>query len=556
MSVAVQQEFIPIRLAVQLANLNGTLRARWSEDETLQQNVLDELTFSDNMPGGDKDAGGVLARNPQKTWPDLEAFSNITVEGPGREIYWEGSLDKIPGVTGDRLSINPAALGYQAILEDNMAASLGIIDCDLSKWGEPSGSRKKLLLENGFSPSSTTQSVGFQGTGALPPGIFIEFLEFVEGLTEINESWYWGEGVDIGKVLFDNRVPKAPSEPGWATKSILSIQDIMETFHEGTNYGVTEHLQQELAAPSGGYKYAVFQNYYTGTFVGAFAASFAWTGVKVIGNHGMPYKGEWPNIGFSTKQCLTYGIPIVAPSLEAREEDIEDDEYVIPQAWYGERNSGANFVHDVTKYNLWDWYVRYGKRFHYRKPASYGKFWKAYVKESNLNNVGEDSQKIWNQIVVKYNDVDGTTKTVGPLGSGCTTESSALEITDVTNPATAAKRTRRDLLVMKGISTPAAAIAVGKRFLEEANALSRQGTATISGWVLDDKGVFWPAAKIRSGDWISFVDAGDHSYRKIVGRRYNHLTQSSEIELDAPPDGLEALLERLQAGLVSLGVES
>jgi hypothetical protein len=59
---------------------------------------------------------------------------------------------------------------------------------------------------------------------------------------------------------------------------------------------------------------------------------------------------------------------------------------------------------------------------------------------------------------------------------------------------------------------------------------------------------------VRAGDYIAFVDAADHAYRKIVATNYQHDNRANEIDLDAPATGLEALLERLQAALIPTGV--
>lgn len=273
-----------------------------------------------------------------------------------------------------------------------------------------------------------------------------------------------------------------------------------------------------------------------------------------MGRHGLLLKGTWPNVGYTDKQILEYAIPQVAAPLEVDSESIEDSEYIIPQAWYTE-GTAADMVRDVTKYSSWmDWFVYDGLKFEYRKPGTYGKFWKAYVGDSNLNSLGEDSSRLWESVVVSYTDADGSTRTVGPPGSGAGYETPELKLSDTDHPAVRAELTRRDILDLRGLGTPATAITVGKRFLEEANLLSRSGSATLSGYVLDAYGVFWPAACVKSGDWISFVDSSDPSYRKIVGKNYTHDSRAAEIDVDAPPQGLEALLERLQADLIPLGV--
>jgi hypothetical protein len=155
--------------------------------------------------------------------------------------------------------------------------------------------------------------------------------------------------------------------------------------------------------------------------------------------------------------------------------------------------------------------------------------------------------------VVQYNDVDGTAKTVGPPRSGSTVETSVLKDSDPQNPANRLGIIRRTKLTM-GTSTAAAATEVGRRFLEEQKLLDRSGRARIVGHVTDDHGVMHPYWHIRAGDLISFVDASDTSYRRIVKVDHDASARTASLDLDAPPEGMDALLERLGVSIVSLGL--
>jgi hypothetical protein len=192
--------------------------------------------------------------------------------------------------------------------------------------------------------------------------------------------------------------------------------------------------------------------------------------------------------------------------------------------------------------------------FERRVPGSYGQRWKVYLEEADLQSMGQDSERLWESVVVRYADVDGTSRTVGPPGSGADVEDSRLQIIDPDHPAVRAGLTRRDLLDMQGLGTPSSAIEVGSRFLEEANLLDRSGQITLSGWVMDHRGHFWPASRVRSGDLVSIVNAHDTSYRKIVRKTYTHSNRSAVCDLDAPPEALDALLERLQVVRIPIGV--
>lgn len=137
-------------------------------------------------------------------------------------------------------------------------------------------------------------------------------------------------------------------------------------------------------------------------------------------------------------------------------------------------------------------------------------------------------------------------------GCGAAAESARLLDSDESNPANILGIKRRALLEMKGVSTSAVAIEVGARFLTEAKQLDRSGQAVLTGHVMDDRGLLHPYWRVRSGDQIIFTDAADKSPRRIVRANKTPDSASVSIDLDAPPEGLDALLERLDVSLVGV----
>lgn len=550
-TVALLREMPPTQVALRIDAPSGQ-SARWAEDEPLAENSLSDWEHSTEIPGGYKDAQCSLGRSPQVDFRDIEAFGEAKAYISGVEPIFEGSLDKAPNISGDQPSISPTFLGYQALLDDDQGAQVGFIDCDLSKWGEPSLARRQALNAATWNLIAQLEA-GFQDSSAIAPGITANFsgVEKIAGRIAGNEAWYYGGGPDIGAVMFDFH---GDSAGGFHEQVLISKDDQTTAFDASPNYNSVTALNQNLTTAQEARKYAVIQAAYTGGFIGQMTNMHSFRNLKVIGRHGLTVKGAWPNVGFTAKPMLEYLIKNFGSPLEVDPTYIEDEGFLITQSWYGEGSPLAEIVRDIVKYELLDWFVYQYKRFEHRKPGSYGRFWKGYVAPSNLNELGIDSQRLWRRIKVLYTDVDGSTRTAGPMGSGCNIESSHLEITDPDHPAVRANRTRRDVLDLQGIGTPETAISVGKRFLEEANLLNRSGSATLSGYVLDNTGILWPAAVVKAGDWFSPVDAADPSYRKIVNTSYRGNDRSVEIDVDSPSAGLEALLERLQSGLISLGV--
>ena len=545
------RELPPDRMAIRVDAANGTA-ARWAEDEPAAENILDDVTIEDEIPGGWRSIKGTLARDPHIDWRDIEEFAEMYAYIQGVEIVGEGFLDKGPSATGERRSINPEALGWQAVLNDDTAAKVGFIDSDLNKWGDPSLGRRRSLIQAAGINLSPQISIGFQDAAAAAPGIQADFsgVGKVAGQLVGNEAWYYGGGIDIGKLRYDF---VGDAVGGFVNQGHISTDDVTSSYDSGVNHNSVSASNQTIVATAGR-KYALLQNIYGGEFVGQMNNIHSWRNVKVLGSHGLEERGVWPNIGFTAQQMLVWLINNLAQPLYATESSVEDDGFIIPQAWYEDAGGLAAIVDDLVKYALYDWFIYHGKLFEHREPGSYGRFWKARTAPSELNEVGKDSQRLWRSIVVQYTTPSGEIRTVGPPGSNSHTETKALEITDPMHPAVLAERTRRDLLDLRGIGSAEVAIRVGERFLEEANLLNRSGSARLSGYVMDNLGVLYPAACVKSGDWISFTDSSDPSYRKIVRKTYTHKDRSVEIDIDAPPSGLDALLERLQVGLVSLGV--
>lgn len=560
-SAAVTREYPPDRIAIRVDAPNGS-SARWAEDEPDPWNVLSNIVIEDEMPGGDKSLTGTLGRNPQLKWSEDEAYADITAYQPGVSKIFEGFLDKAPDVSGEQMSINPAALGYQSILEDDKAQAVGILNSDLNAWTGPSGERKRVLLE-AHQPAKFEPSVV---SGVLYTSLRLALQDAWDGTNTLPrcEAWFdAGSGVRIAAIFGDwvNGDPYSHN-----TNFILNVfacQDEKAAvgLDSSGDYFVTTSGHISQGSAFGGFyndRYGGLLWYYPSGPAGVEGVEWPVDiiNLKVLGNFPgcAGYQGVWPHIGFTNKQILEYVIPLAGGGLEARPEDIDSDGFLIEHAWYGERGPTSEIVHDVLKYSLWDWFFRNGKRFHVKQPGTYNKFWKAYTRESNLNEVGIDSQELWTEVIVKFQDVSGKTMYVGPTGSGSEVESELLRLNDPELAANRAGRKRRALLDMKGISNPAQAIEVGVRFLEEALLINHAGSASLTGYVMDHYGVFWPAACVKSGDWVSFVDAADTGYRKIVNRKYNHNNRAAEIDIDAPPSGMEALLERLQAVLIPLGV--
>lgn len=531
----------------------GQAVARWAEDEPLKENVLNGVQASGALPGGKKELKASLPRDPRRDWPDLEGFLEIELNIGARNRVWHGRIGKAPRSDGDHMVIDGEAVGYAAALEDRKALRLGLLNSELGKWGEPSTERRKQLYEAAIKLVAST-SVGQHSKDpeAIAPAVINDFsnVEALAAATEAGEAHFEGGEVDLWQVLYDFVDLSGGAENvDWDNNMALGTTDLFTTTVAGTDHNAKAANQQSVEATAEGYKFARLRDSWRGGDTNL-TRIFAWKNIRVISwlAQSLALQGEWPNVGFTAAQMLRLLVPEFS-ELEATEDSVEDDGFVIQQAWWSDPGTLSRVVDELVKYGLYDWFVKDAKLFELRAPGTYGRNWQAYQGPSNFQETGTDTERLWDRIVVAYQDPDGSTRYVGYPGSGCEEEYESLQITDPNHPAVRAGVVREDLLVIQSVTTGTRAKEVGERFLAGANELPKSGKAELSGFIQDDKGVFRPAAEVAEGDLLSFRDARDSSYRKIASYDYDADARKVLVDLDAPSDSFQALMERFDAVL-------
>jgi hypothetical protein len=172
-----------------------------------------------------------------------------------------------------------------------------------------------------------------------------------------------------------------------------------------------------------------------------------------------------------------------------------------------------------------------------------------------LSETGPSTSRLRNGVLLKWNDVDGTSKSAGPVGSGSDIESTELEDRDPENPL--------KQMGIRGWGTPydlgivtvdSEAIRIGVLLQARLKEVDRSGQAQIVGVCEDDKGVLRPYWQVRAGDTISFIDASDTSERRIIATQADDDSRTNTITLDAPPEAVEDLLAQLGVGNTELGL--
>lgn len=524
---------------------------RWGRDAP---NAADRLTgarWSDTMPGGFDRGGAVLARDPGVDYSDLARLSTITFRGSGGEAVGEYRLERAPRVSGERMSVSPDLAGWQAHLEDDRSASCIYRDADLSRWTGPSAARR-LSLINSSAPHQSDASTAWDTSASA----LILSLQgaWGGGVTPRCEAWYdAGAGNKVGSVVGGFQ---GWPDPNW--QLFAAVSDANGVVQEKTADLYTAASGSFAFNPTSRFRWAWLQWTYGATPSGADGSTFSVRTTPVVyGDHGLPVVGTEPAAGLLASDIVAHAVGRWAPLLQfsvGAGGTIAPSAFPIPHATFTEFTTVAQIVQEVIKYELPDWAVWEDRAFWMHPRGARGRSWVARVAPAGLEETGPQIDRVWNGILVSFTDPDGSTRVVGPPGSGADVEDAQLLDADPDNPANQLNMRRWDILSMGMVSTAGAATQVGARFLQESKRLSTAGRARFVGYVEDSSGIVWPYHAVRAGDTVAFVNSADPSPRRIVQSDKDADSRTCTVDLDSPPDGLGALLARLGVVLVPLGL--
>lgn len=560
MSPLLVRERAPLKLHATIKPPTGP-NYRWGSDEWKPQNIPSNLTFSTTMPGGFENCSMVLPRRTEIAYQDLQEFETIAIRGAGGQIAWEGRLERTPRSSGDQLAISPGAVGWQSHLDDNKSARMIFVDIEQTHWTSPSVQRQlDYLAVSADAEGGSTSTDPTSGQPSLATAFAFPIARY-----HVSEAWYDAQNLIVSSLYYawkiNSIINSADANYVWTAN--LSSDDRATVFDTTGTLRAAGPGAGTLNAPYGGVRrFACVEMHYAAAVAGFAGESPTtyWTCLAVYGNHGLATQGvgDFTSApGLLASDIVGYAIRTWASKLAtswAGVSTITPTTFAIPHLAYLEPTTAGQIVKDATRFELWDWAVWDGPTFWYHPRGARGKSWRARVGPSGLQEAGPQVDRIWNGVIVTYQDVSGVSRTVGPPGSGANATDASLADSDPANPANAAGLTRWIPLSMNGTGTLGSAAKIGQTFLQIQKQLNTSGEASLNGHVLDDKGVLWPTWMVRAGDTISFVDAADTSLRRIVRTEYSDATKTNQISLDSPPDGLQALLERMSVAITPLGL--
>lgn len=539
---------------------------RWGEDEIAPDQAIEDLSDSDAVPGGYKEMSGSLARRPNVDYADMQRGTRIELFGAGQAKIGEYRLQQAPQTAGDKLVMDPAAVGYQANLGDDESAREIFRDVDLGGWQEASA-RRRATATDYFNGSTEILPAGDPNGSNAWPALVHRMMEQTSAPRESVESWYDGAGIELGRVdhKFVNAKGMGSGDPNWNNQMVACKDDVGASavvLHD--HHASTSSLEVDIDTVPPSKTWLQIYDSYVGPNILQAEQQAQWRNIAVYGRHGLPVlNGTTPEAGLLASDVIAYAIAKWAPQITFRTGSrgtIRPTGFPIPHLVFKEPTTVADMIDQANRFELSEWAVWHGQDgptfyLNPRGEREGRKRWRARVRPAQLKETGPSMDRVFNGVLVQYPDVDGTTKIVGPPGSGYQMTSSNLVDSDPLNPANQIPGLRRwTKIAMNGVATKLGAIETGKRFLEQTKLLDGSGEATLNGYVEDDHGTFWPYYCVRSGDLIEFVDSSIPGDRYIVSASRSRASRSVTISLDAPPDSMEALLERLGVQLLVRGL--
>jgi hypothetical protein len=544
------------RLAMTVTRPDGTV-ARWADDEPDVDKIPLDLQFSSGIPGGDADLGCGLLRDLSYSAPDLRNRNRVKVEGPGFEPVWRGYLAKSPRT---KTMASPAATGEAGRLKGDPSLRMIPVDRDLSHWKPASGRRKQALI-------AANQPV--KGDPEITPGQKGQSLTlslrdtWVSPYLPVAEAWY-DAGVGL-RVRYVAAITEGDGNATFMLKVGWAPDDLPTTFKYTPDRYVTGGewgaLHDAVAEGFVASRFAWLNWQYPSTPAGAAGAVF-----QVMCRY-LHVCGDEVPITVTTSGVWYWGVTgqdVIKAILQKAGNGITfdstnspSDPWTIPHLVWLEPVTAEQAILDTNRF-FRRWWGVYDGKLKWAPPETFGnRFHVRRDEGADPQSGGNDSDSEINGVIVRYDDALTQEKgIVGPPSSGLVgslnLSTAGLVVSDPQLPVNEWGE-RKWAIIEAGLTSEAGAIRIGELFREGAEQITASGTIEVGAWqIFDDTGARYPAWAIHAGDRLVEDDAPGQPERFVIQAQYGHSKRTATLTLDAPPNALEALQERLQVVLVGV----
>lgn len=477
---------------------------------------------------GPTSAGFTLARDTNRTWPDIQAGSPIDVTVGGTPI-WSGRLTGAPAGGPNQLSVT--AEGWQYHLDDDQQLYGGVSGSQLDAFPQKTADQaaNTAYIQGGLTDIGQNIVVGFPQGTVIPAGGRVGVTwDAGEGRVFAACSLDWAIGNAVAGLQLNVNAHALPYQPAGANSAGTWNGTVMNTVGAsgtvtstfGTAYRYVTLL---INCPAG---LTATSHHYIRVTGARFAAvsSYLSGGASVL----------------KASNVVATAL-LQAPLLDQSTAGIEATSFNIPDFWPKDYTTARELIDGVNAYHGYDWLVTVDRRLTFAPQATSPTLqigsWSGgrFIDQStaSLNDIA-------NKVIVEYTNAAGVeSKTVR------TSASSVLTVLGLTR----AKRLATGLRL-----STSAANAIGDVWLalHATPKMAGSFTATSDSVREITGGSVPPHHMLRRVNELVRVDSpnpvtGEPTRDgRIVGVTYTHDTKTAEVSLDNNTTNLEAFLARLQ----------
>ena len=534
------------KLACTLFANDGT-ELRFGPDEADAEDVVTDVSFGTEVPGWGFAEGSVKVSRPTALSSlDANLFAAAHVYDEAGQTVYRGRVAKI-NRSGSEIELDLE--GPLAHLDDDPTARMIYRDTDLGSWTEMTVTRRLNLYAIPFDTISDPSS-DFDDTGS--PALSLDG-DGAWTTNRICEAWYDASAGGLSSIYY--RWNDRNCGPSWSG-SIGGVEDTIGSgYAPGTDVLTGPASGTQLETSVAGKRWALAQLAFYGA--NSIQGDRRWMlrDLAVYGNHGLTIRGSEPTAGFYASDVVTHALGY-APLIDVALGGIEQSSFVIPHLVFRDFGTTARqIIEAVSLYGASgfqppDW--GYYDGFFWKTPGTYGRTWRLRRDQGSVAiDEGPSTESRCNGFIVSYTDAAGTSRTVGPPGSGADYETDQLADNDPANPVNINGIPRRYGSRDVGITSQDGAVLLGQLLLRDANTRRYSGSAEVKGRAMDEAGNLSPAYLIRAGDYAVFEDDEDTTPKKIVSTNYANGTTA--LTLDNKSASIETALARLDVAIKPAG---